>query len=261
METQVAKSESKAVGAVLYNREQVLSSDVKIPRILLMQGLSDFVKQRKAQHGDIVRSTSIEKLGDFEVSLEFIPLTFRNRWNLFEKVGGKLEYRGTEERNAKNETLPWEYTHNGLPWKRVKVIDVFALLTKDIDAEQTGIEEFKKTGKLPDLNKTLLPVVISFRVTSYRAGQDVVTHFTKAQGMSKAIGAPVKAHAYTLWLGCQPDKNDKGHEYNVFTVKSGGAAKPAHVEVADNWYQIIASKPDIKVDETEELGDTDSESF
>ena len=255
---EVAKKETTAVAVQPSTpQETVLRSDVIIPKVLLMQGLSEMVTERKAMMGDMVRSTTGEKLGDDKSPLEIIPLTFKNTWVLQEQVAGKFEYRGIEPRTAANEGLEWDFVKNGAKWKRVKSIELFALLPADVDAELAEIAKFEKTGEMPDLNKTLLPVVISFRSTSYTAGKSVVTHFTKAAGMAKY---GVKAHGFTLSVKCRPEKNDKG-SYFVWDVAQGKKVSPKAYERAEEWYSVISADQNLKVDEAAEQTSAPSNSM
>ena len=93
--------------------QEVLNSDIIIPKVLLMQGLSDFVQDRKAAIGDMVRSTTAEKLGDDKTPISFIPLKMSNAWTISEKIDEKYEFRRVELRNAANEDLPYEFEENG----------------------------------------------------------------------------------------------------------------------------------------------------
>jgi len=228
----------------------VLNSDLVLEKVLLMQGLSELVNERKAQQGDIVKSVSAEKLGDIETPVAFIPLTFKNKWMLQEDCGGsRPEYRGMEERNAKNEDAPWEFTQDGAPWKRVKVTEVWALLMSDIE-KQADVKKQIKAGKTPDLNATLLPVVISFRSTSFKAGQGVVTHFGKANQMSAEYGQEILPYAYSMALSAHPAKNEKG-SFFVYKVKTGGKVNDEALNKAKHWVGVL-DKTTIKVDESDE---------
>lgn len=231
--------------------ERALNSDIVIPKLLLMQGLSDFVSKRKAQIGDMVRSTNIEKLGDPEVPVEFIPVTFTNEWRLEESINNKFEYRGREPRTSKNEDLSWDFEKNGAKWKRTKVINVFGLLPKDIAAEQAEIARAKKEEDSFDLNKVLMPIVISFRSTSYNAGKSVVTHFAKAQSMAE-YGA--KAYGYTMTLKCVEDKNDKG-TFFVFEATSGKKVDKDSMAKAEKWQKILSTQA-VQIDESDEAAST-----
>lgn len=246
MTQEVMKREETGVATYTGGGEEIIRTDALIPRLLLMQGLSDFVVDRKAQQGDMVRSTTIEKLGDPEVSVELIPITFQNRWRLEEEIKGKFEYRGTEPRNAKNDDLPWEFTHQGAKWKRTKVIDLYAVLPKDIAAEQEEMTRFKATGELPDLNKTLMPVLVSFRASSYQAGKKVVDIFIKAQNFG------VQAHHYKTRLKCHQESNDKG-TYYVFDLEGTRPVTSDEKQVSDRWQSILASNLDkMKVHDAED---------
>lgn len=247
---QVARKENTQVAVHTGgSSEEIIRTDALIPRLLLMQGLSEFVQDRKAQQGDMVRSTNVEKLGDPEVSVELIPITFQNRWRLEEEVKGKFEFRGSEPRTAKNDEQPWEFTHMGAKWKRTKVIDLYAVLPKDIAAEDAEKKKVQETGEMPDLNKTLMPVLVSFRSSSYKAGKKIVDHFIKAQTFN------AKAHYYKMNLKTYQDKNDKG-SYYVFDLEGSKPITANEREVADHWQGILARNIDsIQVHEVDEAGE------
>lgn len=251
--------------------EQILASDVVIPRLWLMQGLSEMVSEGRAKPGEIRRSVGGDLVGDPTHPIEFIPLTFQNKWVIQEspKPGAKYEYRKTLSRDGglddsrkiitdqTGENLPWDFTHGGTQWKRVKVLNVFALLVSDIEAELAEFAKFKATGEIPDLNKTLLPVMISFRSTSYNAGKGVVSHFVKALSPAQAKFG-VKPYQYTLKLSCYSDKNDKG-TFFVYDVGQGRkceseakGGKP-ELERATDWAKTLGANIDsVKVDDSEE---------
>lgn len=235
----------------------ILATDVIIPQLLLMQGTSDFVKERKANLGDIVRSTSAEKVGDPDGAIDFIPLAPpRAAWVLEQKnAAGKFEYHKTMPRTAANETLPWNYfgdkdgnevaqgTNGSTEWRRVKRLSLFAILPKDIDAEAAEMAKAAK-GEMPDLSKALTPVMISFRSTSFNAGKDVVTFFTQAASFR------MDAWKYMLKLTCFLDKNDQGSFY-VWKVDRTKplAVKPESLETVKRWAEIVNGSNDLKVDE------------
>lgn len=270
MGNDLAKNDNRALATQQeQGGERILNSDVLIPRLLLMQGLSDFVTDRDKslagvpiQQGDMVRSTNKEVIGSADgEALEFIPLTFSNQWMIQELVGKKYEYRkviprdgglhdsSKPEEDKTGEGLPWDFKLNGTDWRRVKVFNVFALLTSDIEAFNVEIKRAQESGDMPDLNKTLLPLLISFRSTSYNAGKAVATHFTKAASMAKY---GTKAYGFTLKLEAQQEKNEKG-TYYVFTVGQGRKCNPTELAAAADWVGMLKSGP-VKVDETIEDG-------
>lgn len=216
---ELAKQES-SVPAVANHQgaEEILHGDILIPRLYLMQGLSDLVTDGKAQIGQFIKSTTEECIGDMNTPFRFIPLTFRNRWREEERVGDKFEYRGTMERNAANEQLPWSFQQDGREWKRTKVIEVFGLLPSEIEAEQKLIAEMADSGEIPDLGDNVMPVLIAFRSSSFRAGQVVTTHFANARDVSHKLNRTINPYDYVLEIVSKKEEKD-GNKYYVPVVK------------------------------------------
>jgi len=268
-----AKQEGGVVVAAPPNPEVagIVAGDVVIPRLLLMQGQSEFIIERKKspagdliQQGDIVRSTTLDVLATPEKPLRFIPLTAPvSTWVRLTKPPGaeRWAFRGMEARNAKNDHLDWSFFADKdgreLPqnapgaqeWKRVKCLSAYFLLPADIDAHAAERAKVEK-GEEPDLSKALTPVLAVFRSTSFKAGKELVTHFTQAAGFRQ------KASDYSLELSCFLDKNDQGSFY-VFSVdRNQRKATPTEYRAsAEEWKNIIMTQP-LAVDSTgEDLGD------
>jgi len=236
MATEIVQRQETALKTVgtITTAEDILTSDLVIPKVLLMQGLSEFVSQRQAQSGDIVRSMSADKLGDDEVPVSIIPITFRNMWLNQEKVDGKFEYRGMEGRDASNENAEWDYKIGNVQWGRTKVLELFCLLTNDLvaDAARSSSED---DDFAPNLNNVVMPHVISFRSTMFKTGKQFVSHFNSAKM------AGVEPFRYKIDLKCESTKNDKG----TFFVWSMGKTTPCekpHYVIAKKWHGIIAGK-------------------
>ncbi len=260
MTTALAKAQPSAVANYTPPQNEALKSDVLIPRILLMQGTSDFVKERKAQLGDMVRSTTAEKVGDDKSPIEFIPLSLTNTWTLEEKIGQKFEFRrqiprrnvvdGSDmnrpEADKQDDALPWEFKFNGTDWRRVKTINCFALLPKDIAAFNAEIEKAAKTGEMPDIEKVLMPVLLSFKSTGYTAGRTLSTHFTKAASFN------AKPFGFALPLSCYMDKNDKG-SFFVFEVGKSRKCSPEEFAEASKWASVLSNQT-VTVHEVDDTG-------
>lgn len=248
----------------------ILATDIVIPKLLLMQGLSEFVDQRKARPGDIVRSSTVEALADPEARIDFVPLKITMGWAEKERIGQKFEFRKAFPRTAENELLPWSFWRNpqghdfdkpgqmgATEWQRVKSIDVYALLPEDIDDFAEEMKECAAKGEIPDLSKTVLPVVISFRSTSFNAGKEVTTFFAKVDEMvveAAKLGVDtsgIVARNYTLSLGCKPTKNDKG-SFFVFEVGQPKKLDLKYRAQATKWFNTLNTIKDIKVDDSGE---------
>lgn len=249
--------------------QEIISSDIVIPKLLLMQGLSEFVAEGRARQGEIVRSTTVQKMAGMSEpgqpfkTIDFIPLKVTTGWSEKEKIGQKFEFRKSFPRTAHNDGLPWQFWRNaqgqefdkpGLmgstEWQRVKSIDVYALLPSDVDAFEAEMKLAVEKGEIPDLSKTILPVVISFRSTSFNAGKSVTTFFAQVAEMAQTVPS-VRSYNYALTLGCKADKNDKG-SYFVFDVGQSKKLDVKYRPQAEKWMNTLNTVKDIKVDETGE---------
>jgi len=258
MTTEITKIENNAIATQTQSprpASTVLSSDVLIPRLLLMQGLSKIVGARKAMIGDIVRNSDNKKMGDEQAPLGIIPLVYKNRWVLKEILNGKATFRGSVERNSGNELLPWEFEKDGSTWTRTKTIELFALLPSDIEADLSMSKQFEETGEMPDLNAVLLPVLITFQGKSFAAGKVIATHFSKVMELSARIPS-IKPYTYQLNLGCKPDKNDKG-EYFIFSIPQTASKVDAkYAPACDRWFSTLTQLGDnVKVTADEDEAD------
>lgn len=224
--------------------EAMAPGDILIPKIFLQQNTSQFVNEDKAKPGDFVRSVNAEILGGREKPLSFIPLAYIQKWIIFEIQGSTVLYKGTAEYTAKNADQPWDYEVEGVKYRRDKSIELFCLLTDDIAAEALELEQAKKQGGYPDPDKALLPVVISFRRTSYKAGQKILTHFSKAMSFN------VPGYVSVFSLKNTKETNDRG-TFFVLDVDKARQSNPAELKVADKWQGIINSGA-AKVHEMEE---------
>ncbi len=267
-ETQVATQESRHLAAVTQaaNQQEIVASDVIIPRLLLMQGISPLVMTRKAQIGELRRSTTGEKLGDPENSVDLVPLRMTNTWTNFEiaNPGDKPAFRGSEPRGAirdangavtgSNENWAWDFTGaNGTPWIRRKTITLYALLPSDLANYEKELDRALAAGEAPDLSRTVLPVVLTFQSTSFKhAGKKCASFFANVQKTSAEMqkrGKPgVAPFNYTLPLLCKEEKGAKGmyfvYDFGVAAPLKDDAVKLAAAE----WMQILLTQA-VRVDE------------
>lgn len=259
--------------ATASNEQEVVSSDVLIPRLLLMQGISPFVTGRKAQIGQMVKSTTMEVLGDPEHPVDIVPLRMVSTWTNFEEVqgAGKPQFRGQEPRGkivvndvvTSNEGLPWKYKGpNGEDMLRKKTVTLYALVPSDVSSYEKEIDRAVKAGEAPDLNKTVLPVVLTFQSTSFKhAGKKCASFFNNVRvNAQKLHGKMVIApFQYILPLSCKEEK--KGDQ--LWYVYDFGAPKPLKDmqvrETAATWAMVI-NKGSVKVDDTGEVAEEDTSS-
>ncbi len=247
MTKEIAKKETNALTTPTNNAawgaENVDASDVVIPKLLLMQGQSEFVAEGKARLGDIVRSTTGEVLGNAKEGVQVIPLMTFKTWTILEKVGGRFEFRSVEPITADNCNAPLEWVVEGAPWRRDRCLNFYVLLPSDIKREAAALENLNKTGAFPDPKDALLPCVLSFRRTSYSAGKTLSTHFLQAQSFNRPPAVS------TFMLTSKMEKNDQGTFY-VFEIANAGMTSPEDLNVCKRWYETIThSKVNVMVDD------------
>jgi hypothetical protein len=239
---------------------EVIASDMVVPYVLLVQPPSEAATQGKAAVGDIIRSTTFEKLGGPQKPIEVIFLHYpKAEWIIEEKPkgAGRFEYRRAEARNAANEVQAWSWfsdeedgrhevpegTKNATEWRRVKVLRVFAVLKGDIDAANAEMKK-AEAGELPDPNKALTPIIMSFRSTSYKAGKDICTF------VEKAASFRMNPWRYIVPLTCHVEQNDQGTFYvwDVDAKNAKGVSKE-DIPMVENWGKVINSGAVLKTDD------------
>lgn len=143
------------------DNKELFSNDILIPKIHLIQTMSELSKSREKMDGDYVDSRTAETLLPVDGPAEYLPLivlkTFK-RWHTFELVGDKKKFLSSEVMVlGKNENLKYEETVEGKDLRRRQVISAYVLLGEDA-----------KKG----INK---PYIIDFAATSKGAGRDMVS--------------------------------------------------------------------------------------
>lgn len=261
--TEVAKKEPAAPPAVQqvpqelqgsWGAEGISNSDIIIPRLLLMQGLSEAVNDGVAAAGDIIRSTTRKILAKKGESVDFIPLMSFKSWVVSEEVGGKFEYRREEPMSAANENLPWTFeapssaaAEKKANWRRDQSINIYTLLVDDVARATKAIEALTK-GEMPSPEDALMPCLVSFRRSSYRTGRQMLTFFKSCEQFK----TPPASGIYKLSSAIE--KGDKG-TYHVFVAEQKGRSTVEQLTVAKEWWKILnTAKIAIDADHVESEG-------
>lgn len=226
-----------------WGSEGVDTKDILIPKLLLMQPLSELVSEGKASPGAIVRSTTGEALATKDKPLSFIAFSSFKTWILSEQVKEKYEFRGVEPMTAGNVNEPLEWMVNGSKWRRDRSLNFYVLLPQDVAREAAALKKLQESGELPDPEDALLPCVLSFRRTSYGAGKDLATHFAKASHFN----VPPAVTVFKLFASLE--KNDKG-SYYVFKIEKDRKSTDEEVQAAHKWYETTKVQP-VEVDDSD----------
>jgi len=204
--------------------KELFKNDIVIPKIWLIQSMSDLRKEKKADEGDYADSRSGEILLAVDDEKEFLPFivlkTFK-RWQTFKVInaGGKVkkEFLSSEIMVlGKNENLPYQDTIEGDEIVRRQVISAYVLLGSDA---QKGIVK---------------PYIIDFASTSKGAGRDLVSDI-------KVLNAK-RFPSFVGWfkLSKFEDSNDEG-EFFVKKVSFGGLLPETMLPFLKDAYTEITS--------------------
>lgn len=218
MEQQLVKNEKKEITnpmAQSWGSEELDSSDILIPRLLLMQGLSERVTQGKAASGEFCDNVEWRKYGGKDKQVELVLVDHFKNWVISEKGPKENKFNFNKIVPWKDGNPTWEFESYDEPSKittrRHKCLNFYVLPVADLDG---------------------LPLLLSFRGTSYGAGKQVVTLASRGKMVGKPLGWK------TVKLGSNTKTNDLGTFY-VFTVEPGRESKKEELEKAFEWHQII----------------------
>lgn len=233
MNTEIVKKETQEVGMPIgaWGGEAVSATDVLIPKVLLMQSLSEHVVEGDAGAGDLVDSVSGEVLLSSKAAkegktFEVIPITMFKTVVIERFNGQKWEYVRTQPYSIGDEKKLWEFEEDGQKFRGNVTLNFYILRADQVNDPST------------------LPYVVSFRRTSTKAGKFIATHFMKCN-MAKIPPA-----AKTILIGSKSEKSDNG-PYQVFTAADGNKTDPAAIKIAYGWFQQI-NQGLTKVDESED---------
>lgn len=211
---------------------EISQKDLVIPKILVMQGLSDLVGEGKAALGDLVENVSNEKLGSFDKPVEVIPFHMTKAWIVSRRKAGesKFEFEKYEDYKVGQE-FPFEVQEGGDTVKYEYNLQFYVLRPEDMS----------------------MPYVISFKSTSLRAGKVLSTQMyvrNKASGLAPA--------AFVMSLSSKREKNDKG-TFAVLEVAPKRRTSADEEREALNWYKVIKAGNHQVAAETVDSGMTNSD--
>ncbi len=168
----------KDVGLDVDQNRDLFQNDILIPKIWLVQAMSELRKSKQAEEGDFADSQTGEVLAEEGDSLNVVILKTFKRWQTFkmvtEKGKTKKEFVSSEIMVlGKNEKLPYEETVDGEDLVRRQVISAYVLLERDVvnQLDKPYIIDFASSSKLAGrkmvsdintLNKNNLPSFVGY---------------------------------------------------------------------------------------------------
>lgn len=217
-----------------WGMEEIGASDIIMPKLLLMQGLSKMVSDGEAKLGEIVNSLTKEAIGGITniktkecKSVEVVTFKAFKTWLEFDKVEGQWVYRRNFPHTVANADLALEETVNGIEVRRDLCLNYYVLLPDEIKAGSA------------------LPYVISFRRTSMPAGKKIAS----AQTRWKALGAPNPV-CHKSFLLSVVMKTKETNNYWAFEVEEGKNTDKLAQDECKKWYMAL-QKMNVKIDDSD----------
>lgn len=158
---------------------ELFSNDILIPKIWLIQAMSELRKQKKADEGQFVDSQTGELLADEGEVLNFVVLKTFKRWHTFKLNGDKKEFVSSDIMTLENANWKYDFTEDGVDYKRRQVISAYVLIERDAvkGANKPYIIDFASSSKyggrkmISDIktlgNNGLPSFVAFFKMTSH----------------------------------------------------------------------------------------------
>ena len=192
---------------------EVSARNIVIPKIMLMQGLSEAVIEGGAKLGDLYNSLTKKVVGDTSKSLELIPFFQKEMWYIFKVVGKDETFLRIEDLDSSNVNWRYEDFEGDMAVKRIKVLQFYCIDPSNPD----------------------LPVIVSFKGKSMRTGQELYTmmYFTNRQENKFPP-------SYHILLSSVRDKNEKG-TFAKYTFKRGDESTSNELKLCLEWINTIKS--------------------
>lgn len=218
-----------------WGQAPISSKDIVIPRINLMQGLSNMVTEGEAVFGEFRDSLANKKLGDFKQGFQIIPFHMRKifvEYDATDKTDKK--YLRTVDITPQNENLPYEDMGKNekgetIYISRDYVLEFFCLLPS----------ELKSGGELP--------YILSFRRTSLREGRKLATQMYVT---NRGAGLPPPGLVVTVESGKQSNEKNSWAVAQVnLSPEATRKATNEEMGLALKWFKTVNSGA-AKVDDT-----------
>ncbi len=205
-----------------WDAPELSSRDVIIPSILLMQPMSPQVTDDLAKFGEIRESLNMEILGDFKTGFDFIPFKLHKLFiEKIDKGEEDPEFLRAVDITPENENLPYQDLEviEGKEEKiiRDRVMKFFVLLVSELELG------------------TAIPYTISFKRSSFKAGQKLATQmFMKNINSGKTPASMIM----TLSAG---KKTEGNKTWGVLDVAPSKITPDRFIADAFRWLETVRS--------------------
>lgn len=220
-ETTDLSTEVKAVDTL-----GISADDIIIPKVLLMQSISQLVDADKAKAGDFVHSLDEVVIGSKENDpVEFIVFGMYKTITTYEND----KYAATQSWSKELADKPWEEMIDGVKVNRNTAMNYYVIRTADVE------------------NMAVFPMVISFKRTSFKAGKKLATKLA----MLGEFGA--ETYEKTFKLVAKQEEGDKG-KYYVMDVSDGRKTSDVEKDAVTRWKKRLnTSSATVHEENSEEI--------
>lgn len=200
--------------------------DMLLPRLALMHGTSKLVTQDKATAGDIVNTATGKVVAKKGESLEIIPVKqLPKTWVV--SVDGKWV---RTELAKPGEDRDWEQETDEGTEKNERCLNFYVLVRNELAGGEA------------------MPYLLSFKGTSFKAGQKLVNHFKLSQGLKKAP-------ARTSWKLSSVSRSNEKNTWRVWDIEEAGPVSQEELAQAYQWLQNLKALDDNMVTRYEQEGE------
>lgn len=238
-------TEISATGAAASNwgAEGITHSEITVPKMLVMQGLSKLVADGEATVGQIRDSLTGVLLGGKVSSKEdkavnIIPFYSFRTWVVSKLNGEKWVFARQEPITAANEHAALEDIENGIRIRRDKTLNFYVMRPEDVASGEA------------------FPYLLSFRRTSSPAGKNLSTYIFKS-GMVRSKEFPNgKPPAATVFaLSVEKQENDKGTFFvpKIAVTRNSSAEE---IQACFEWHQLL-SQTTVKHDDRDLMSEAE----
>ena len=205
---------------VAWGSEQIDAEDIILPKLMLMQALSEFVDEGNAVAGQWIDSLEQDMIADVGKEFSLIIFGFDKAIEVY--VNDKYDRTEAFSSNYEREERDMQ---DNIVQRRVRQ-HFYGLRPEDIAKGEA------------------FPYVLNLRSTAVAEGKKLTTAFKKLE----AFGKPCAARH--IVVGTKKSKNDKGSWYTPTFKLSKTDSTTEEMNTAYKWYQALMAKK-LKVDESD----------
>lgn len=206
-----------------YGAKNAESRDMLMPRLALMHATSKLVQADKATAGEMINTATGKVVAAKNELLEIIFVKYLPKtW----VVSVDKKYARTELAKP-GEDREWEEeTSEGLV-KNERCLNFYVLIRKELEGGEA------------------MPYMLSFKGTSFKAGQKLVNHLMLSAGLKKTP-------ARISWkLGSENRSNDT-NTWKVWSIEEGSVTTAEEIGQAFQWLQRLKAFSDSNVTKYEQ---------